>query len=221
MGGCHDSWSDLGYHPLANLFPLANDDELKVLAEDIKTKGLQQPITVYQGLILDGRNRHRAYKAVAKEPPIVELPSDADPVAFVVSANLLRRHLNETQRGIVAAKLANMRRGGKGANPSKDGIRIAQEDAAKLLNVSSKTVERAAKLVKANIPDLVAAAEQGKVKVSTANKYAKMNDNEKQNLLAANEGDIVKAVQSLKNTGGGGGGSNTSNDYDAVEKTLP
>ena len=209
---------ELDFHPLADLFPLANDEELKVLAEDIKTNGLQQPITLYMGRILDGRNRYRACKIAAREPRTVDLSVGADPIAFVVSANLHRRHLNETQRGIVAAKLANMRRGGREANPSKDGIDpIAQEKAAKLLNVSTKTVERASKLVKAGKPELVAAAEQGRVKVAAAVKFiTKRSDSEQQRLVTENFGDIVKAVESLKPRST----ANENDSYANTEKKL-
>ncbi len=67
-----------------------------------------------------------------------------------------------------------------------------------MLNVSVSTVERAAKLAKANMPDLVTAAEQGKVKVSTAIKFAEKKPEERQALLSANENDLVKAVETLK-----------------------
>ena len=48
------------FHPLADIFPMLDDNELKALAEDIKTKGLTEPITLYEGKVLDGRNRYRA-----------------------------------------------------------------------------------------------------------------------------------------------------------------
>src|ERR1700677_873101 len=50
----------LEFHPLAHIFPMLDDDELKTLAEDIKDKGLTEPITLYEGKVLDGRNRYRA-----------------------------------------------------------------------------------------------------------------------------------------------------------------
>jgi hypothetical protein len=49
-------------HPLANIFPLMTDAELKVLADDISRNHQREPITLYQGLILDGRNRYLACK---------------------------------------------------------------------------------------------------------------------------------------------------------------
>ena len=201
------------FHSLANIFPLLDGEEFKGLIEDIKKNGLQQPITMYAGMVLDGRNRFRACKEAGKELRFVDLPTSANPLAFVISANLHRRHLNETQRGIVAARLANMRVGGKEANPSKDG-NVSQEDAAKLLNVSLKTVERASKLVKGDAPNLVALAEQGKVKVSSALRFMKKPEQERKNLLTEKGGDIVEAVKAA--------GSCKSDGADTEpEKTKP
>jgi hypothetical protein len=203
------------FHPLANIFPLLEGEAFKALVEDIKKNGLREKIKLHEGKILDGRNRVRACKECWRDPEYETLPPSTDPLAFVISANLHRRHLNETQRGIVAAKIANMRRGGKEANPSKDGIaKTSQETAAQLLNVSTKTVERASKLVDGGVPELVTKAEQGKVKVSAANKFLEKSEADRQKLLTENGGDIVKAVESLKN------GNNHSDNYDAAEKRL-
>jgi hypothetical protein len=185
------------FHPLANIFPLLDGEAFKALVEDIKKNGQREKIKLHEGKILDGRNRYRACKEGYRKPEYEELPPNTDPLAYVISANLHRRHLNETQRGIVAAKIANMRRGGKEANPSKDGIApTSQADAAKLLNVSPKTVERASKLVGADMPALLTNAEQGKVKVSAAVAFLEKPEQERQKLLADNAGDIVKAINS-------------------------
>ena len=147
------------FHPLANIFPMMTGHELGVLAKGIRENGLRQKIITYDGKILDGRNRYRACGIAVVRPIFEELPPGQDPLAFVIDANLTRRHLNETQRGIVAAKLANMRRGGKEANPSIDGnALVSQATAAKLLNVSPKTVERSVKLITGGVPELVEAA---------------------------------------------------------------
>lgn len=185
------------FHPLANLFPLLDGEAFKALVEDIKKNGLREKIKLHEGKILDGRNRYRACEQGFRKTEYEDLPLNVNPLDYVISANLHRRHLNETQRGIVAAKIANMRRGGKAANPSKDGIaKTSQEDAAKLLNVSVKTVERASKLVGADMPALVTNAEQGKVKVSAAVAFLEKPEQEQQKLLTENAGDIVKAVNS-------------------------
>jgi hypothetical protein len=208
-----DAKGEPEFHPLANIFPLLEGEAYAALVEDIKKNGLREKIKLHEGRILDGRNRSRACKESWVTPRYEDLPPGTDPLAYVVSANLHRRHLNETQRGIVAAKLANMRRGGRDANPSIGGIaNISQEQAAKLLNVSTKTVERASKLVGGGVPELVTKAEQGEVKVSAALNFVEKPEQERQKLLTDKGGDIVKAVKSLKSPKGGNNNKKTARD---------
>ena len=98
------------FHPLAALFPLLPDDALQALADDISANGQRQPITLYQDSILDGRNRFRACELAGVEPLFEEYDGDR-PLEFVIGLNLHRRHLTESQRAMVAGRLANMGRG--------------------------------------------------------------------------------------------------------------
>ena len=85
--------------------------DFAALVADIKANGLQEPIRTLGGLILDGRNRFRACEQAGVHPRTVDLPTDTDPVKYVVSANIHRRHLSTSQRAMVAAEIANMRNG--------------------------------------------------------------------------------------------------------------
>jgi phage N-6-adenine-methyltransferase len=152
-------------HPLADIFPLMSGDEFVALKEDIKANGLVEPIWVLDGLLLDGRNRFKACQEVGVQPVFREYQGD-NPTAFVISLNLKRRHLNESQRAMVAAKLANMpahRIADKSAN-----LRTSQAEAADLLNVGTRSVTSAKKVEEKGSPELVAAVEEGKISVSTA-----------------------------------------------------
>ena len=79
-------------HPACKIFPALPDQELRELAEDIAANGLQNPIVLYQGQILDGRNRWDACQLAGVKPRFTEFVGD-DPLAWVISQNLTRRHL--------------------------------------------------------------------------------------------------------------------------------
>lgn len=91
-------------HPVADLFPMLPDDELADLAADIKANGLQSPIVVKDKVLIDGRNRLAACEMAGVEPEYVEM-NGSDPVAFILSANLARRHMSKGQRAMAAARV--------------------------------------------------------------------------------------------------------------------
>src|SRR3954453_18196652 len=100
----------MDFHPLANLFPLIDGAEFDELVADIKLHGLHEPVVLFEDKVLDGRNRLRACEA-ANVAPIFTVYTGNDPISYVVSVNLRRRHLNESQRAMVAAKLATLQLG--------------------------------------------------------------------------------------------------------------
>lgn len=154
----------LEHHPIADVLPLLEGAEYQALEDDIHTHGQIEPIVLYQGKILDGRNRYRVCRRLGVEPLFKTYDGD-DPVAFVISLNLKRRHLNESQRAMVATRLATMRRGD---NQHTEISATSQKKAADLLHVSPDSVQFAKRVVESENPDLIAAVEQGKIAVSAA-----------------------------------------------------
>jgi hypothetical protein len=119
--------SDLKFHPLADIFPLLDGAELGELVADIKANGQNEPIILFDGMILDGRNQYRACQAVGIQAAFLPYHGK-DPLGYVISANLRRRQLSETQRAMVAAKLATLPQGQRQsdqlagvANPRRSG----------------------------------------------------------------------------------------------------
>ncbi len=151
------------FHPLADIFPLIEGAEFESLVEDIRQHGLHEPIILHEAKILDGRNRYRGCLVANREPRFVDLPDGVDPLAFVISLNLKRRHLNESQRAMVAARLATLK---LGDNQHSEGLPIGR--GSKLLNVGERTVARAREVIDHGAPELVHAVEQGKIAVSRA-----------------------------------------------------
>ena len=97
-------------HPAADVFPRGDVD---ALAADIREHGQRVPVvlTADGGSVLDGRTRLLACERVGREPVVGYAPGGADPVRLAVSLNLARRHLDESQRMKVGARLANLGEG--------------------------------------------------------------------------------------------------------------
>ncbi|MBT3379773.1 MAG: ParB N-terminal domain-containing protein [Lentisphaerae bacterium] len=104
-GGMVDPGS-LESHPYADLLPCMRDSQFSQLKESIELDGLQNPIVLYQGKILDGRNRARACHELGALLPAFEfLGSEQRALVYVLSANQHRRDLSASQRAAVAVEL--------------------------------------------------------------------------------------------------------------------
>jgi phage N-6-adenine-methyltransferase len=171
---------ELGHiHPAAALFPMLPDEDLDALAVDIAVHGQRIPIATWHGQILDGRNRLEACRRAGVEPWVeaADLADDAEAVGFVISSNLKRRHLDESQRAMIGAKLATL---SDGVRADRQGASIeapsaiSQSQAADLLNVGRASVQRARTVLDHGVPELAEAVRDGELAVSAAAKIARM-----------------------------------------------
>jgi ParB-like chromosome segregation protein Spo0J len=204
------------YHEAANIFPLMDEDELRTLAEDIGLRGQLVPIEICDGMIIDGRNRWAACEFAGIEPLTVEV-NPKDPVAYVLSLNLHRRHLDETQRAMVGGrakgvyeKQAKERqslsegRGVKGPVNCPDLKGDARDKAGEAAGVSGKSVDRAAKVLASGSKELIAACDRGEVAVSAAAKIADLPKARQNEIIskAKDEGkpvgkEVAKAAKNI------------------------
>lgn len=163
----YDSKPSPPFHPIADVFPMMSDAEFKELVADIDAHGQLQPIFTYNKLVIDGRNRWRAcYKLNLAPMTIAWEGEESELLDFVVSLNMKRRQLTVEQRAMVAAKIANLRKGDN-QHTSID-VATSQKQAAKRMDVSVPSVQRAKTVLERGTPELVAAVEQGRVSVSAA-----------------------------------------------------
>jgi len=91
------------FHPVANIFPVMAAQELKELQDDIAQNGLLEPIWVYEGQILDGRNRYLACQHLNLDPK-VKIYQGSTPIEFILNRNLHRRHLTVSRKVAIAVE---------------------------------------------------------------------------------------------------------------------
>ena len=96
--------TEYSFHEVCTVFPAMTETEFAALEEDIQAHGLKEPITRYQGKIIDGRSRFLACQNAAVEPRFEDWDEKGSLVEFVVSKNLKRRHLTVDQRAAFAAE---------------------------------------------------------------------------------------------------------------------
>jgi ParB-like chromosome segregation protein Spo0J len=202
------------FHPIANIFPMMEGAEFRRFKEDIRTRKQQEPIIIHEGKILDGRNRYKACKEL-KLTPATKAYDGTDPVAFVLSANLHRRHLTESQRGMVAAKLASL---SVGANQhTKEGLSI--ERASKLSTASVATANRCKKVLNDGVPELAQMVERGQVAASLAEEVAKLPKDKQAELVKTKELSAFKKAAKQATTEAQG--EKTSEELsDEIEKLV-
>jgi DNA modification methylase len=138
------------WHEEAMLLPLVKADDLPALADDIKKHGLQEPIVLFEGKVLDGRNRLRACKQKGislKSAHFIQFqPNGLSARDFVITKNLHRRQLTLDQRAALAAELVPMfeeeAKKRVGGRPKK-----GQKPSAEVRPVKGKSSELAARFV--------------------------------------------------------------------------
>lgn len=186
-------------HDVANIFPEMGAAEFDALCADIAANGLREAPWLYQGAVIDGRHRIRACEKLGIPCP-TRVYSGDDPVSFVVSLNLHRRHLDASQRAMVAARLANMKVGGDRVSEHSANLQnaVSQSQAAELLNVSTRSVAAATKVRDEGAPELVRAVESGRVSVSTAATIAEAPKAKQVEIVARGEAEILEAAKQIR-----------------------
>jgi len=183
-------------HPYGQLIPKMKAKQFADLQDSIEANDLQQPIKLYQGMILDGWNRYTACNNINTNSPEKSVSirfetfegNDQQALAFVLDVNLARRHLTEQDRIKVALKVRKELQ--KLADDEKPEGKI-DAAAARAAGVSERTVSRAAKVEKHGDKDITEAMESGDITPAAAEK-----------LLKADKKAVKKAISEVRKAGG-------------------
>ena len=155
--------------------------ELAELINDIRENGLIQPIMLFEGQVLDGWHRHQACVKAGVEARFTDF-TGTDPRRFVLSLNLNRRHLSQSQKaGAVVACNAWAPVGKPKSDPNvAPGSTL--DEMAEEAGVSKKTIQQAKKAHAAGLGEAVKA---GKVSVKKAAEIADLPEPEREAAIEA------------------------------------
>lgn len=177
--------NNLSQHALSAAFPAMSHDELLALTADIENHGQHEPCVIFEDKVLDGWHRYSACIKIGTAAQVVQLPLELDPVAYVRSRNMHRRHLTESQRALAEALCNEWAELGSNQHPAsilgidakaparckdENTIPKTNKEMAKNAGVSTATMSQAKAAIKAGFADDV---RDGKISVKKASGYDK------------------------------------------------
>lgn len=172
-------------HALSAAFPAMLPEDLSALTDDIAVNGLRHPIVLFEGQVLDGWHRLTACAAAGLPPVFVEFGGD-DPVAFVTSFNLARRHLSSSQRAAAVVACEQWQKSGRPGNPAPGApFPATVEKMAADAGVSPRTIQQAKR---AEVAGLGPAVRDGKVSAKAGAAIAKLPPKARAKAIADPEG---------------------------------
>lgn len=159
----------LSQHPLSAAWPPIPEDEFLNLVDSIEELGVLNPITIADGMVLDGWNRYRAADQLGMPCPQVDFDESLDIKKFVDAQNDSRRHITKSQRAAAAVAMHGYSRPG---NPNyTPGVSLTNvEELAKQTGVGTTTITDAIAAEKAGLLDEV---RTGKMTAKAAAKKAR------------------------------------------------
>lgn len=201
-------------HPLSAAFPAMSAPDFQALKDSIECIGVQNAITLHEGMVIDGWHRYSASQELGMSCPERELPADVDPVDFVRAQNKERRHLSAGAWALIETELWQWRSVGKptSANSapgaeyqaaernSAPGAELAAKTAADMAasaGVSVRSIEQAKNVSRKAATEIKEAVKAGAVSLKDAAAVASL-PREDQVALAAEGPEAIKKAARTK-----------------------
>jgi hypothetical protein len=164
-------------HPACSAWPAMSETALKELASDIKANGQHEPVTITpDGQLLDGRNREAACALNGMELKTVVY--DGDPIAFSISKNKHRRHMDKVALAFVGVELATLVNGTNqhvGFVNTKARTNVAQE-----LGIASYDIDNAKAIAEKGTAEIINLAKSKRIGLRAVASYVRHTPKEKQ-----------------------------------------
>ena len=181
-------------HPLSAAFPAMQADEFQSLVESIGNIGVQNPITLLDGMVIDGWHRYKAATSLGMDCPTVEL-DDKDPRDFVLAQNKARRNLTASQRAAAVTSVYQWRpHGDQRSAVTADRVKTTKELAA-IAGVGTRSIEQAKTVQATGVKAVQDAVKTGSVSVEVAAAVAKLPAKEQKKIAAKGADAMRQAVK--------------------------
>lgn len=163
---------ELKQHPLSAAFPAMGTDDFAALVQDIQANGQREPVIVFEGMVLDGWHRYTACVQLGIKPQQFTFAEGKDPVAFVLSQNLHRRHLSASQRAAAVVACTEWAPASRPKKVEPSSTFSKNQDLAKAAGVTPRTISDAKTAHKAGLSEAV---KEGALTVKEAAQVARGN----------------------------------------------
>ena len=188
----------LEQHALSAAFPRMNDADFQKLKDSIEINGVLNPITLLDGMVLDGWHRYSAATELDLDCPTVELGDGVDPVDFVRAQNAARRHLTPSQIAFALTALYSWRPAHREKKVEvTTTLSKSNAELASMADVCPKTIQQAKAVHADAVPAIQALVKAGSVSVEIAATVAKLPAAEQVALAAAGP-DAMRAAAKPK-----------------------
>lgn len=164
-------------HPLSAAFPRMTAEDFQALKDSIEQIGVQNPITIFEGMVVDGWNRYQAASELGMECPTSSLADWIDPREFVLAQNKARRHVTQAQLAMAATEVYAWKPVGNPSLSNSAGtaeLSKTTKELAAIAGVGIRSIEQAKAIHSKAVPEVIAAAKQGVIGTEKAAAIAKL-----------------------------------------------
>lgn len=168
---------NLQQHPLSAAFPAMNPEDFQSLKDSIGLIGVQNPITIFEGMVIDGWHRYSAANEMGMDCPSLELVA-VDPRDFVLAQNKARRHVTQAQLAMATTAVYEWRPMGSNQHEGRVDIECppskSNAELSSISGVHINTIKQAKAVQAKGVPEVIAAVNSGAIGLPKAAAIAKL-----------------------------------------------